>query len=91
MRGAIGGIFIVVALGWLVWVVSPESPCERARRGATPVGAIGDVVRKGLEHWQDSTDRLEMVVFTMQAEAWTRRFLAKQFYGSSLDCSKDGR
>ena len=90
MRGVIGGVFVVLTLGWLVWVVAPESPCERTRRGATPVGAVGDVVRKGLEHWQDASDRLELVIFSMQAEAATRRFLTKQFYGS-LDCTKDGR
>lgn len=89
MKSAIWSVFFVLAVVWLVWVVAPESPCERARRGATPVGAVGDVLRRGLEHWLSATERFELIIFSMEAEDATRRFLAKQFYGA-LDCSKKG-
>lgn len=87
MKGALGGAFFIFALGWLVWAVSPESPCERARRGATPVAAIGGLLRAGLEHWLGASDRTRLLLLSMEAEEATREFLAKQFYGS-LDCAR---
>ena len=89
MKGTIGGALFIFFLGWLVWAVAPESPCERARRGATPVAAATSVLRWGLANWLDSTERLQLLVWSLEAEEATRAFLTKQFYGG-LDCKKGG-
>lgn len=86
MRGLIGGTFIALCTGWIIYSMAGATECEKMYRGASPVRMGFDIVRWGTQNWLSQDSRISLLLTSVNADYATRRFLTQQFYGSSVSC-----
>ncbi|MDD5708637.1 MAG: hypothetical protein PHR35_22195 [Kiritimatiellae bacterium] len=88
---SLAGVFLVVIAAWLGYVLLNSDPCERVRRGAAPVRLVFDGLRAAAAPWlKDSpSDRIRLLVWSVESDAATQKFLLFQFYDSSTACGSN--
>lgn len=90
MKQAIGGALVLAGIAWLLFVFTNPEPCERIQRAASPVRASFDLARWAAKNWLSMDSRIDMIRWSLQADAATQRFLTRQFYGVGAQCVSAG-
>lgn len=86
MKQMFGSFLGVLFIGWILYTVAPEEPCERVSRGALPVRVVFDFVRWAGKNYLSTDSRLDLLSWSLDADASTQSFIARLFYGPALKC-----
>ena len=86
MKQAIGGAAVLAGVAWLLFVFTTPEPCERIQRAASPVRISFDVARWAAKNWLSTESRIDMIRWSLSADAATQRFMTRQFYGEGAQC-----
>jgi hypothetical protein len=86
MKGIGGGLFFVLFVGWAIYVMATPDSCTRVSRISSPVRIGFDGVRWLGQNWLSTESRLELLLWSINADTWTQEVVAQTLYGSQNQC-----
>jgi hypothetical protein len=86
MKQMLSGCFSLLLAGWVLYTIAPEAPCERVERGALPVRIAFDGVRWAGRNYLSTDARIDLLSWSLEADASTQSFISRLFYGPTLNC-----
>lgn len=86
MKSILGGFLMIAVVGWLLWSLSAKGDCEQVHRLGTPVNLLSHGLRELSENWIEDKDRLEALVWSIEAKEFVEKFVARTFYSKTLTC-----
>lgn len=86
MKGVGGGLFFILFVGWAIYVMATPDSCTRVSRIGSPVRIAFDGVRWLGQNWLSTESRLELLLWSINADTWTQEVVAQTLYGSDNQC-----